>query len=81
MCLTKQIMLKPLQNKKGQKNLGTQEKSSLFPYKRTVFFLGTPIFFGPFYFEAALVCIFFCAVSHTYNNHLNTFRILDTREL
>ena len=34
--------LKPLQNKKGQKNWGTREKSSLFPYKRTAFFSGTP---------------------------------------
>ena len=43
-------LIKPLQNKKG-----TREKSSLFPYKRTAFFLGTPNFLGPSYFEAALV--------------------------
>ena len=43
-------LLKPLQNKKG-----TQEKSSLFPYKRTAFFSGTPNLFDPSYFEAALV--------------------------
>ena len=47
--------LKPLQNKKGQKIWGTREKSSIFPYKRTAFFLGTPNFFVPSYFEAALV--------------------------
>ena len=42
-------LIKPLQNKKG-----TREKSSLFPYKRTAFFLGTSNFFGPSYFEVAL---------------------------
>ena len=47
--------LKPLQNKKGQKNLGYPKKSSLFPYKRTAFLSGTPNFFCPSYFEAALV--------------------------
>ena len=47
--------LKPLQNKKGQKNLGYP---SLFPYKRTAFFSGTPNFFGPSYFEATLVLFF-----------------------
>ena len=51
----KKILLKPLQNKKGQKILGYPKKSSLFPYKRTAFFSGTPKFFGPSYFEAALV--------------------------
>ena len=49
------ILLKPLQNKKVQKNLGCPKKSSLFPYKRTAFFSGTPNNFGPSYFEAALV--------------------------
>ena len=44
-------LLKPLQNKKGQKNL---EKSSPFIRKKTAFFSGTPNFFGPSYFEAAL---------------------------
>ena len=48
------FLLKPLQNKKGQKIWGTRENSSLFPYKRTAFFSGTPNFFGPSYFEAAL---------------------------
>ena len=48
------IILKPLQNKKGQKDLGYPKKSSLSPYKRTAFFSGTPNFFGPSYFEAAL---------------------------
>ena len=52
--VVRNYILKPLQNKKGQKIWGTREKSSLFPYKRTAFFLGTPNFFGPSYFEAAL---------------------------
>jgi hypothetical protein len=56
LCLQwEKIVPKPLQNEKGQKNLGYPRKSSLFPYKRTPFFSGTPIFFGPSYFEAALV--------------------------
>ena len=38
--------LKPFQNKKGQKNWGTGEKSSPFIRKKTAFF-------GPSYFEAA----------------------------
>ena len=38
----------------AKKIWGTQEKSSLFPYKRTAFFSGTPNFFGPSFFEAAL---------------------------
>ena len=33
---------------------GTRQKSSLFPYKRTAFLLGTPNFFGPSYFDLAL---------------------------
>ena len=33
---------------------GTQEKSSPFIKKKTAFFSGTPDFFGPSYFEAAL---------------------------
>ena len=41
-------LLKPLQNKKGQKIWGTRQKSSLFPQKRT------PNFFGSSYFEATL---------------------------
>ena len=47
-------MAKPLQNKKGQKNWGTREKSSPFIRKKTAFFSGTTNFFGPSYFEAAL---------------------------
>ena len=34
---------------------GTREKRSLFIRKKTAFFSGTPNFFGPSYFEAALV--------------------------
>ena len=48
-------ILKPLQNKKGQKNLGYPRKSSPFVRKKTAFFSGTPNFFGPSYFEAALL--------------------------
>ena len=48
-------MIKPLQNKKAKKNWGTREKSSTFIRKKTAFFSGTPNFFGPSYFEAALV--------------------------
>ena len=33
---------------------GTRKKSSLFPYERTALSSGTPNFFGPSYFEAAL---------------------------
>ena len=44
--------LKSLQNKKGQK-IG--KKAVFFPYKRTAFLSGTPNFFGPSYFEVALV--------------------------
>ena len=39
-------LLKPLQNKKGQKIWGTREKSSPFTRKKTAFFSGTPNFFG-----------------------------------
>ena len=49
------LMLKSLQNKKGQKIWGTRQKSSPFRYKRTAFLSGTPNFFGPSCFEAALV--------------------------
>ena len=48
-------MVKPIQNKKGQNNLGDPRKNSLFPYKRTAFFSGTPNFFGSSYFEVALI--------------------------
>ena len=40
--------------RRAKKIWGTREKSSLFPYKRTPFFSGTPNFFDPSYFEAAL---------------------------
>ena len=46
--------IKPLQNKKGQKNLGYPKKSSLFISEKTAFFSGTPNDFDPSYFEAAL---------------------------
>ena len=38
-------LLKPLQNKKGQKNWGTRQKSSPFIRKRDCFFVGYPKFF------------------------------------
>ena len=47
--------LKPLQNKKGQKNLGyPRKKQSFYKEKDCFFFSSTPHFFGPSYFEAAL---------------------------
>ena len=47
-------LVKLLQNKKGPKNLGYPRKNSPFISKKTAFFSGTPNFFGPSYFEAAL---------------------------
>mgnify|MGYP006864099656 CR=1 FL=1 len=46
--------LKPLQNKKGQKNLGYPRNKQSFYKKNDCFFLSIPNFFGPSYFEAAL---------------------------
>ena len=47
--------IKPLQNK-GPNKFGVPDKKAVFfPYKRTAFLSGTPNFFGPSYFEAALV--------------------------
>ena len=43
-------MLKPNQNKKGQKIWGIREKSSPFIRKKTAFFLGYPKFFWTFLF-------------------------------
>ena len=48
------LLLKPIQNKKGQKIWGTRQKSSPFIKKKTAFLAGTPNFFGPSYFETAL---------------------------
>ena len=64
---TKFLLLKPLQNKKGQKIWGTWEKSSPFIRKKTAFFSGTPNFFGPSYFEAALATfsVIFIVISET----------------
>ena len=40
----------------GPKKFGVPDKEAVFfPYKRTAFFSGTPNFFGPSCFEAALV--------------------------
>jgi hypothetical protein len=49
-------MNKATSKQEGPKKFGVPEKkSSLFPYKRTAFFSGTPNFLGPSYFEAALL--------------------------
>ena len=48
------IKLKPPQNKKGQKNLGDPRKKKSFSLQKDCFFLGTPNFFGPSYFDTAL---------------------------
>ena len=42
--------LKPLQNKKGQKNLGYPRKKQSFYQEKDCFFLGYPKFFCPFLF-------------------------------
>ena len=44
------IVLKPLQNKKGQKNLGYPRKKQSFYKEKDCFFLGYPKFFWPFLF-------------------------------
>ena len=54
--------LKPLQNKKGQKYLGYPRKKQSFYKETDCFFLGYPKFFGPSYFEAALVTQPWCNV-------------------
>ena len=40
----------PLQNKKGQKNLGYPRKKQSFYKEKNCFFLGYPKFFKPFLF-------------------------------
>ena len=47
--------LKPSQNKKGLKNLGYPTKKQSFSLEKDCFFVGYPKFFGPSYFEMALV--------------------------
>ena len=42
--------LKPLQNKKGQKNLGYPRKKQTFYKEKDCFFFGYPKFFWPFLF-------------------------------
>ena len=56
------MTVKPLQNKKGQKNLGYPRKSSPFIRKKTAFFSDTSNFFGPSYFEVALLTWTFHAI-------------------
>ena len=63
-------LIKLLQNKKGQKIWGTRQKSSLFPYKRTAFFSGTPNFFGPSYFEVALEQFFLTDGQNNFGNKI-----------
>ena len=46
---------------------GTREKSSLFPYKRTAFFSGTPNYFGPSYFDLALAFYYWVKVEMVMN--------------
>jgi hypothetical protein len=48
-------LVKPLQNNKGQKNLGYPRKKQFFYKEKDCFFLGTPNCFGPPYFDVALV--------------------------
>ena len=52
------LYTKANQNKKSQKNLGYPTKKQSFYKKKTAILSGTPIFFGPSYFEAALVTYF-----------------------
>ena len=67
--------LKPLQNKKGQKNLGyPRKKQSFYKEKDCFFFSGTPNFFGPSYFEAALVCMSYILIKRHYL-HVATFLV------
>ena len=47
-------LLKPLQNKKGQNNLGYLRKKQYFYLEKDCFFLGYPKLSEPSYFEVAL---------------------------
>ena len=49
------MLTKASSKQEGQKKFGVPDKKAVyFPYKRTAFLSGTPNFFGPSYFEAAL---------------------------
>ena len=48
-------ILKPFQNKKGQKNLRYPTKKQSFCLEKDCFFVGYLKFFGPSYFETALL--------------------------
>ena len=48
-------IVKPFQNKKGQKSFRYPSKKQSSSLERTVFLLRTSNFFGPSYFETALV--------------------------
>ena len=55
--------VKPLQNKKGQKNLGYPRKKAVFFLIKGLLFSRVPkIFFGPSYFEAALENLSFLCI-------------------
>ena len=62
--------IKPLQNKKGQKNLGYPRKKQSFYKEKDCFFSGTPKFFGPSYFEVALEVFFFVGCMVSWPNRL-----------
>ena len=52
------MLTKASSKQEGQKKFGVPDKKAVyFPYKRTAFLSGTPIFFGPSCFEAALVLL------------------------
>ena len=48
------LMLKPLQTKKGQKRLWCLTRKQSFSLEKDCFLSGTSNFFGPSYFEMAL---------------------------
>ena len=54
----KLFVFKATSKQEGPKTFWVPDKKVVFfPYKRTVFLSGTPNFFGPSCFEAALVCM------------------------
>ena len=49
---------KATSKQEGPKKFGVPDKKAVFfPYKRTAFLLGTPNYFGPSCFEAALMVL------------------------
>ena len=49
------LRIKPLQNKKGQNNLGCLRKKQSFYKEKDCFFLGYPKFFWPFLFWSSFI--------------------------